>query len=486
MDGQFTHGRLRRGRIRIGGLVALFAAIALVAGACGASGGSGEEAEGDGSTTTTAAGGTATSAKWGDMDSPCGEGDLKVKDGEGGTGTDKLYIGVPNDRGAEIRPGLNKEVWDASQSFAAWCNEQGGIGGLQIELVDLDAKLFQVEAAMSKACTSVFALVGGAFTQDNMEFTGKDGSDFHKCKLIDIPAFAVSVEKGLSNGQVQPLPNPPNKKSEQWIMDFKEVYPEESKKNIVVAGELPSLKSVHMQYDAAVQEVGGIEQLDPLSYPVTGMADWTPLAQKVIDSGAGSLYWIGEPSNAANLMAKLKEQGWEGIALNETNVYDANYFSAGPQAVEGSVVRLAFHPFEEADKWPAIKQYQDSLKKYVPDGKEAALGLQSTSAWLLFATAVKACGEKNGGVVDRTCVLQEAAAQKDWTAGGTHAPTDPGGDPPECGMLVVVKDGEFERLYPEIGGKGDDQDGFHCPEGSIATVTEELPAKGAVDPSRPI
>jgi hypothetical protein len=148
-------------------------------------------------------------------------------------------------------------------------------------------------------------------------------------------------------------------------------------------------------------------------------------------------------------------------------------------------VRLAFHPFEEADKWPAIKQYQDNLKKYVQDGKEAALGLQSTSAWLLFATAVKACGEKNGGVVDRTCVLQEAAAQTEWTAGGTHAPTDPGGDPPECGMLVVVKNGEFERLYPEIGGTDDDQNGFHCPEDSIATVTEELPAEGAVDPARP-
>ena len=30
--------------------------------------------------------------------------------------------------------------------------------------------------------------------------------------MIDIPAFAVSLEKGLSNGQVQPLPNPPDKK----------------------------------------------------------------------------------------------------------------------------------------------------------------------------------------------------------------------------------------------------------------------------------
>jgi hypothetical protein len=148
---------------------------------------------------------------------------------------------------------------------------------------------------------------------------------------------------------------------------------------------------------------------------------------------------------------------------------------------------MAFPPFEEASKWPAVQQYVDNLKKYVPDGKQAALGLQSTSAWLLFATAVKACGAKNKGVVDRTCVLQEAVAQKDWTAGGLHVPTNPGSaDPPECGMLLVAKDGKFERFYPEIGGKDDDKAGFHCPSDSIATVTEDLGAKGNVDPSRPI
>lgn len=468
------------GRIKLA--VVAIAALAVTASACGASGGSKNEAEGGSSTTVAKA---QSTSDWGDLPTPCGKGDMKVKEGEGGAGTDKLYLGVANDRGAPIRPGLNKELWDASQAFADWCNAQGGIGGLQISLVDLDAQLFNVEAAMSKACTGVFAMVGGAFTQDDQEFTGKDGSDFHKCKLIDIPAFAVSVKKGLSNGQVQPIPNPQNKEPTQWVQDFKKLYPKESKKNIVVQGDLPSLATVHRQFDAAVQAVGGIEQLTPLTYPVTGMSDWTPLAQKIIESGATSLYWVGEPSNAANLMAKLKEQGWKGVALNETNIYDPIYFSAGPAAVEGSVIRLAVHPFEEADKWPAIKQYQANLKKYVPDGKEASLGLQSTSAWLLFSTAAKACGEKNAGVIDRACVLEQAAAQKNWTGGGTHVPTTPGHTtPPECGMLMVVKDGKFARLYPEIGGKDDDDAGFHCPANSIVTVPGDF-TEAAVDPTRP-
>ena len=175
--------------------VALLAAMALVLGACGASGGDETGSDKEGSTTTAA--GSSTGSEWGTLPSPCGKGSFKVAEGEGGTGTDKLYIGVPNDRGAAIRPGLNKELWDASVAFTDWCNAQGGIGGLQIEPVDLDGKLFEVEAAMAKACHSVFGFVGGAFTQDDLSFTGKEGSDFHKCGLIDVPAFAVSVQTSL-------------------------------------------------------------------------------------------------------------------------------------------------------------------------------------------------------------------------------------------------------------------------------------------------
>jgi hypothetical protein len=192
---------------------------------------------------------------------------------------------------------------------------------------------------MTTICTEAFAMVGGAFTQDDLEFSGKPGSDFHQCNMIDIPGFAVSPVKGLSNGLVQAVPNPPTKKSTAWLIDFKKVEPEDSKKNIVVYGELPSLQVVKTQYDAAVQKVGGIEQLPALPYPVTGLADWTPLAQKVKDSGATSLYWIGEPSNAANLFKALRDQGWQGTIINETNIYDPLAFSAGNTAAEGIIVR---------------------------------------------------------------------------------------------------------------------------------------------------
>ena len=379
-------------------------------------------------------------------------------------------------------------MYDASVAYADWCNEQGGIGGLQIEVVDLDAALFNVEAAMSKACTSVFALVGGGLAQDALEFSGKDGSDFHKCGLVDIPGYAVSVEKADSNGQVQPVPNPGTSASNTWFRDLKALQPEALEKWGVLWGELPSLEIVKAKNEAVARDVGGIEVVPEQTYPPTGAMDWTPYSRKLIGEGATSFSWVGEASNLASFLTNLRQQGWEGTPLLEANMYDPELTAAG-EAAEGTVVRMAFHPLEEADRWPAVQQYIDMVTERVDDGKIGSLGMQSTSAWLLFTVAANACGEKDGGVLTRTCILEQAAAIEDWTGGGLHAPQDPArfdeAKASPCSMLLVVKAGKFERLFPKVGGDDDDGGGFHCPADGVTTVTAPV-GEGKVDPSRPI
>src|SRR5690606_41599206 len=100
-----------------------------------------------------------------------------------------------------------------------------------------------------------------------------------------------------------------------------------------------------------------------------GMTDWTPLAQSIINTGAGTLMSVGEAGDVTRAMAKLKEQGWKGHALLETNMYDPLLFSQGNEAVEGSVVRQTVHPIEQADQGPATWQLLARLKEDVPDAK---------------------------------------------------------------------------------------------------------------------
>jgi ABC-type branched-subunit amino acid transport system substrate-binding protein len=466
-------------------LVALLVTIAFVAAACGSSGGSGAEDDGS-STTTTAA--TARTASFGDLPGPlCGKGDFTVDPKEAGKGADKLYIGVANDRDSTAAPGLFKVNYDASVAFADWCNARGGVGGLPIEVVDLDAGVFNVEAAMTTACADVFAMVGGGFAQDQLEFSGKDASDFHRCGMIDLPGFVVSAQKGDSNGQVQAVPNPGVTVANTWLRDLHRLHPDTTKAT-VVWGQLPSLEVVKNKYEAAVRDVPGMQLLDSQPYPAVGVTDWTPQARKLIDSGANTVVWVGDVSFLKSFLATARQQQWSGTVVSETNIYDQQLL-AGGDAVDGAVARVSVHPLEEADRWPAVQQYLDMARQYVPDGLTGPMGMQSLSAWLLFVTAANACGRAHGGTLSRGCILEQAAKVSHWTGGGLHAPQDPApaatAVASPCGLLMVVKDGRFERLFPKVGGDGDDGDGFHCPANGVTKVPANA-GKGVVDPSRPL
>ncbi|MFN8052581.1 MAG: ABC transporter substrate-binding protein [Acidimicrobiales bacterium] len=435
---------------------------AMVAAACGAKGA--DEAAKSG-TTTTAAGGSGTTAeggaqKFGTLPSPCGKGNATVQADEAGRGTDKLYIGVGNDREG-IRPGLLKELWDGSLAFVKWCNDQGGINGLQLEAVDLDGKVLEVDKAMATACTDVFAIVGGGWAQDNLIFTGKDGADFHKCKMIAIPGFAVSTDFSEATDQVQPIPNPSREKPSANFDSLAALYPEKIKSFGVVYGNLPSITQNKDQAVGTAKQVKGYGTFAEISYDIIS-ADWAVIAQQVIDQKLELVDFIGEPANLSKFSQALKDQGWNGVLTAETNMYDARLVeSSGAAAVEGITVRSAFHPFEEADKFPATKQLVGILDKDVPGWQHAALAIQAFSAALLFGTVAKQCADE--GPINRKCILEKAGAVHEWTGGGLHAASDPGGNHgPKCSMLVQVKNGAFERLYPKVGSKDDSGDGFHC------------------------
>lgn len=465
------------------GVVALLA-MSLVALACGAKGTDESKDDGNSSSSTVASGGSTD--KFGTLDSPCGKAPdgkkVTIAAGEDGGASDKLRLGVANERTSDIRPGLLKELYDTGVAFTEWCNEQGGIAGLPIDLVDLDGKLLQTEAAMTTACTGVFAMVGGGWVQDNLAFSGKPESDFHKCKLIAFPGFAVSTEFSEANGVVQPLPNPAYQRSATFWRDLAKKYPEEVKKTTAVFGEIPSIRINKDQNKAVEKTIPAFGFVEDIPYNIASQ-DWTLVAQKVLQEGATAVNYVGEPENLSNFVAKLKEQNYKGIVYADANQYDEKLFSAGADLAEGVVVRIATHPFEEAADYPAIQQYVDLMKKD-PDRKIASLGIQAFSAWLLFATSVNKCVEKSGGEISRTCVIEAAKTIHEWDGGGMHVIADPGaGTPPKCAMGVVAEKGAtFGRLFPEKGAKSDEP-GFSCYDDAVVDITGDF-GKGNVDPSR--
>jgi ABC-type branched-subunit amino acid transport system substrate-binding protein len=469
-------------------LAAAGVALALVAAGCGAKGESsgGDEPTDDTTVTTASTGGGAE--MFGTMESPCGEGDAKVNPDEAGKGADKLYIGAASDKGASIRQGLLGEMYDAGMAFAKWCNAQGGIQGLQIEVVDLDGKLFEVNKAMVTACKDVFAMVGGGNALDAQQFSGKPESDFHLCKLIDIPGFANMPEKADSNGYVAPIPNRTSPRSVTFWQEFAESHPEEIKKSVIVYSD--AVKYNKAQIASTLKVVPGWEVIDEINYPAAGNIDFKLVSQRIKSSGAEVVNLVGEPTAAAGLVRAFNEDGIDPWMLMETNFYSPELLEVG-DLTEKLVVRTVAHPFEEADKWPGTKAYLDMMKAYQeddPNARIAALGVQSTSAWLLFATAAKKCGSEGDKVITRDCVLKEAGSITEWTGGGMHAQTNPAENlPSECIAELTVKGDQWARLEPELGADNDNGEGFICREDGVQELPDlakEYEGDGKIDPSR--
>lgn len=425
---------------------------------------------------------------FGTLESPCGAGDATVKADEAGKGEDKLYIGAASDKGAQIRPGLLGEMYDAGMAFAKWCNAQGGIQGLQIEVVDLDGKLFEVNKAMVTACKDVFAMVGGGNALDAQQFSGKPESDFHLCKLIDIPGFANMPEKADSNGYVAPVPNRTSPRSVTFWQEFGEAHPAEIKKSVIVYSD--AVKYNKDQIASTLKVVPGWEVVDEINYPAAGNIDFKLVSQRVKASGAEVVNLVGEPNAAVQLVKAFAEDGIDPWMLMETNFYSPELLEVTDLS-DKLVVRTVAHPFEEADKWPGIQAYMDMMASYqedAPKAKIAALGVQSTSAWLLFATAANKCGSEGDKVISRECVLKEAGSISEWTGGGMHAETNPAENlPSNCVAELTPKDGKWTRLAPELGADNDNGDGFICRDDGVAELPDlaaEYEGTGKIDPSR--
>ena len=447
--------------------------LLLVAVSCGAKGSSmpevaggtdaaGQSADGGGS-----GGANAEDANFGSIESPCGPGEGKVEESEAGQGTDKLYIGVANDRGADVRPGLLRELWDASNAYVDWCNAQGGIAGLQIETVDLDGKLFEVKQFIPAACDDVFAMVGGGSTFDDLQVEGSPS--LKECGQLDMPGFTVTKAKAdATDTYIAAVPNPANVRPASLFSYLAKAYPKESGDISIAYGDLDSIRFVKDQTVAVLEKLGKPFKVgDEVAYAVQGQ-DFKLTSQSVKSSGATMTSFIGEPGNSGLFLSSLKEDGVDIPMFVEANQYDPVLLEKGSNPLGDVLIRIPHPPFEEADDYPAIQKFEDLMdarKKEDPKAKTAALGIQSMSSWLLFTEAATACAESEDHIISHDCIRSQVDKIGEWNGGGLHATTNPGKNLPANCVIVMTIDGDkFARKFPEVGSKDANEDGYYCPD----------------------
>jgi len=424
----------------------------------------------DGATGTTVAP-EPEGETFGDLAWPCGAGDASGNTASDvGVTEDTILIGTGDDRGYAASPGLNAEIGEAVEALVARCNELGGINGRTIEVVNYDAAILAVNTAMTQACEDqVFMLVGQGFALDASQEEIRLG-----CDLASVPAYSVSAAFAHGPSMIQPVPNPADRYNTGVAAMVADLFPDRVQAAATLFGNFSATIETKDKVLVAFPTEGW-EFGPSLEYNIGGEDDWTPFVLQLEEAGTRAVYFSGSclPNYQAFMQAAAVNE-LELIAALEANYYDENCAAANTDgAMDGTYIKMVFIPFEEADANKATQDYIDIVTE--AGGGISLLGMQATSAFLLWATAARDCGAD----LTRQCILDTIATIGDWTAGGLHAPSDPAGnDPVECGMLVQLVGTEYVRVYPEEPGT------FSCEDGATVETPTQWVELALLDENR--
>jgi len=438
------------------GWVPLIVVLALVASGCSrktdsSSGG------GAASSSTTAA---AQPGAFGDLGQVCGPGEAKGATALGVSDTD-IRVGTIADPGFTATPGLDQEFFDTAKAFSQWCNAAGGIAGRQIRVDYLDAKILEYTDRIREACAQDFSLVGGGGVFDD---TG--AQQRVDCGLIDIAGYTVNTQAAMADLMIQPIPNPV---TSQQMGAYQYLLPQ----NPAVAdgigmmeGNFGAIKVSGLKVRTAFENLGAKIVYDG-EYNVNGEANWAPFVTTMKSAGVKLLYFVGQYNNLVGLQKAMGDQNWfPTLTYVPPSFYDQSYIQTGGATAKSTYMEIYFHPFEQADKYPAVQQYLDILAASGPKAKPAMLGMQGWSAWLMFAKAATACGSN----LTRDCLMSEAAKLADWTGGGLHAKSQPATNQmPDCVAVIQATQTGFTQIDPGADG------GFTCSPNNVVSVSVDAP-----------
>lgn len=426
-------------RMRAARLGVALLAFAVLTSACGAqrSGTDGQAAAGSTS--------ASSSDSFGTLASPCGKGDAKGATDQGVTNT-SIAIGYGDDRGFTSIPGLNAEMGDAVSAMIDWCNTQGGINGRKVAGHRYDAAYTQAAAVMQQACTQDFMLVGQGFAYDEAAEPVRVG-----CNLPTVAGFTVGPNSSMGPMKFEPVPYPVDRYNSAPLQLAAKTFPEFSKNMSLIVSSSPPVQQGSAKVTNVLKEMGIQPKDCGVLLSAQGDASYVPFAERFKECGVKALFTSASPGPGQFSLLESMAR----IGFNPTLMYEATWYgdtvskwNATSGAGDNMHVGMAFQPFENASKVPAVQKYLDIVG--AASGKTGLLGMQATSAFLLWATVAKDCGSK----LTRQCMIDGLSKVTKWDGGGLHGVSDPGENlPTDCALLVQLKGATWSQTVPAQVGQ---------------------------------
>jgi hypothetical protein len=356
-----------------------------------------------------------------------------------GVSSNEIHIAVPNDESNTVVPGLEKEFVQFATAFADWCNASGGINGRHIVIDNRDAALFNAAQVTSESCQTDFMMVGGGMALDQPSVPVREA-----CGLGQITGYTVSDAAASATLQVNPSGINTKDVTAGWFAALAKKYPQAVKDSAFGAENDASIIEPEKKYeDAALGAGWDVKnfQLAPVSETV-----WAPYVQQWATAGYQAIW----PSDSGNMAPWFQSMATDNYNPAFVILGVQFYEESTIQAMQGLhlppvYVETGWWPLGMASQNPATEQLVQVMHKYASgdtidfDDEEAA------EAWLLWAKSASACGAN----LTVSCVLDKAAAQTNWSAGGIEAPvaklamSDDNPQPSPCFALLQAKPSGF-------------------------------------------
>jgi ABC-type branched-subunit amino acid transport system substrate-binding protein len=437
--------------------------LALTAGACGSgrSPGSADPGDGSGTPATT----PVAEGSFGTLAPVCGPGDASGATAQGVTDT-AIEIGYGDDAGYGPNPGVGHQASDAVKALIGWCNEQGGINGRPVEGVYYDAKITEVNNVMTEACKEVFMLVGQVFALAGSAETTRLG-----CGLPTVPGSTSGSDITNAPLMVSPYPQPVDYFNVGGASLIAEQFPEEVKRTGVMEPNFPAVIDYDQRIAGAVGTVGFEFLPCKIQYAISGVSDFRPYLQRLKDCGVETVMTTDIELNFQNMLDAANQLDFHPVWINIPTIYTETFAKAN---TSGNADRVYFPngmvPLDYVPEGSANARYVELVE--ANGGDPGYSGQLAASAFLLWATAAKACGSD----LTRECVMAELKEVHEWTGGGLSSPQDPGANMVgQCELVMHVEGTSFVQWEPTEEGQ------FSCDPSYVVKVDPVPDAVAGLD-----
>ncbi|HWT81329.1 MAG TPA: ABC transporter substrate-binding protein, partial [Candidatus Methylomirabilis sp.] len=264
------------------------------------------------------------------------------------------------------------------------------------------------------------------------------------CGLGQITSFTVSDQSVSAALQVNPNGVNNNVMEAGWYGALAKKYPKAVKQfGIGGSNQAAILEQIHKDAQAATAQ--GYRVVDFQTPPLNNR-NWIPYIDKAQSKGVQAL----QPSASSNVGPYFQAMQTAGYNPAFVYMYENLYVKQTAQATASmqlppTYLSLQLWPFELASKSPGLTQLIKVMRKYSPGTDINQNDELAASSWVLFAKSARACGTN----LTVSCVLSNAAAQKNWSAGSIQAPTaqlamsNQNPTPSYCFTMIQLKGGKF-------------------------------------------